>query len=108
MTKFGAIPTVVDGIRFDSKREAARWAELRLLQRAGEISDLQRQVVVPLIGRDAPLKTRTGRAMKLTVDFAYRNKAGVQVYEDSKGMRTRDFDVRVAVAEAMGLEIKLT
>ncbi len=106
--KFGAIPTVVDGIRFDSKREAHRWQELRLLERAGEISGLQRQVVVPLIGRDAPLKTKTGRAMRLTVDFAYLNRAGVQVYEDAKGVRTRDFDVRVAVAEAMGLEIKLT
>jgi hypothetical protein len=35
--KYGAEPTVVDGIRFDSKKEAARYQELKLLAKAGEI-----------------------------------------------------------------------
>jgi hypothetical protein len=33
--KYRATPIILDGIRFDSKREAKRWAELQLLQRAG-------------------------------------------------------------------------
>ena len=41
MSKYHAKPTVVDGIRFDSKREAARYAELKLLEQAGEIQHLK-------------------------------------------------------------------
>ncbi|MEP0454477.1 MAG: DUF1064 domain-containing protein, partial [Roseibium sp.] len=63
--KYGAQRTVVDGVTFDSKKEAARWAQLCLLQRAGQISDLKRQVVVPLVGRDGPLLSRKGRQMRI-------------------------------------------
>lgn len=107
MNKYNAIPTTVDGIRFDSLREARRWGELRLMEKAGEIRNLRRQVVVPLEGRDAPLKTRTGRQMKLTIDFAYEDKrlGWAEVYEDSKGKPTRDYEVRRAVAQAMGVEV---
>ena len=107
MNKFGAIATTVDGIRFDSLREARRWGELRLMERAGEIRNLQRQVKIPLMGRDAPLKTRTGKAMRLTVDFVYEDRRlnWQTVYEDSKGAITRDYAVRRAVAAAMGLEV---
>lgn len=103
--KYGAKKTQVGDVNFDSKREANRWMELQLLQRAGEISDLQRQVKVELIGQYRPLFTRTGRKMKLTFDFAYIEN-GIQVFEDAKGMPTRDYEVRVAVARAMGLEVR--
>lgn len=105
--KFGAKPTVIDGIRFDSRKESNRWAELMLLQRAGEIRNLQRQVVIPLIGQTAPLKTRTGKPMRLTVDFTYEDKRlnWALVFEDAKGVPTKDYEVRKAVAEAMGLRI---
>lgn len=43
-SKYGAQPTVVDGIRFHSKAEARRWQELKLLEKAGKIRDLKRQV----------------------------------------------------------------
>lgn len=42
-SKFNAVKTTVDGITFDSKREAARWSELRLLMRAGEVVGIQTQ-----------------------------------------------------------------
>lgn len=103
--KYGAKKTVVGDIKFDSKKEATRWMELQLLERAGEISDLQRQVKVELIGQYRPLYTRTGRKMKLTFDFSYIED-GVQIYEDAKGYPTRDYEVRVAVARAMGLEVR--
>ena len=41
--KYGNKPTVVDGIRFDSKGEAMRWSELVMLEKAGVIADLRRQ-----------------------------------------------------------------
>lgn len=103
--KYGAKKTQVGEIKFDSKKEATRWMELQLLERGGEISDLRRQVKVELIGQYRPLFTRTGRKMKLTFDFAYID-GGVQIYEDAKGMPTRDYEVRVAVARAMGLEVR--
>lgn len=107
MNKFRAVRTTVDGIEFDSKREANRYAELRLLEKAGEIRALRRQVAVPLIGRDGPLKTRTGRQMKITVDFVYEDRrlGWAVVYEDAKGVPTRDYEVRRAVAQAMGIEV---
>jgi hypothetical protein len=107
MNKFGAIRTEVDGIKFDSLREARRWAELRLMERAGEIRNLRRQVAIALIGRDGPLRTRTGRPMKLTVDFVYEDRRSdwAVVHEDSKGAVTRDYEVRRAVAAAMGIEV---
>ena len=107
MNKYGAIKTTVDGITFDSKREAERWCELRLLERAGEIRNLRRQVVIPLEGRDGPLKTRKGQQMRLTVDFTYEDRrlGWAVVYEDAKGSPTRDYEVRRAVAQAMGIEV---
>ncbi len=105
--KFSAKRTVLDGIEFDSKREAKRWAELCLLKRAGEIADLRRQVPLMLEGRDGPLLTRTGRRMRLTVDFAYTDlRTGLTIYEDAKGVPTRDYEVRRAVAAAQGMEIR--
>jgi hypothetical protein len=105
--KYGAKKTVVGGITFDSKKEANRFVELQLLERAGEITDLKRQVKIDLYGRDGPIYTRTRRIMRLTVDFTYIQD-GVLIYEDVKGKLTRDYDVRVAVALAMGIEVKET
>lgn len=105
--KYGAKKTVVGDIKFDSKKEAARWMDLQLLERAGEISDLKRQVKVELMGQHRPLYTRTGRKMKLTFDYSYIED-GCVIYEDCKGVWTRDFAVRIAVANAMGLTTRVT
>jgi len=105
--KYGAKKTVVGDITFDSKKEANRWMELQLLERAGEITNLRRQVKVELMGQHRPLYTRTGRKMRFTADFGYTEN-GVEVLEDSKGYATRDYEVRVAVARAMGLEVRET
>lgn len=104
--KYGAQRTEVNGISFDSKKEAHRYLELLTLERAGRIADLQRQVAIELEGRDGPLLTRTGRMMKITVDFCYRDlETGLTVYEDAKGMPTRDYEVRRAVALAQGIKV---
>ena len=107
--KYGAQPVEVDGIRFDSKREAKRYTELRALERAGQIRDLQLQVPIMLEGRDGPVLSRTGRQMRLTVDFAYVEVAtGLRVFEDAKGKPTRYYEVRRGVAAAQGVEVRET
>lgn len=106
-TKYGAKKTQVGEVTFDSKKEAQRYMELQLLERAGEISNLRRQVKIDLMGQHRPLYTRTGRKMRLTIDYAYVED-GVEVLEDSKGVWTRDFEVRYAVAVAMGLNLRVT
>ena len=81
-TKFHSKSVVVDGIRFDSKHEAARWQELQMAQRAGVIQSLQRQVNLALTVR-APHGADV-RIGDLRLDFVYREN-GVTVYEDAKG-----------------------
>lgn len=83
-SKYGNQKTVVDGITFDSRKEASRWQELRLLEKAGEITGLVRQVKIELIP-----KTKLYRACYYIPDFAYFDKrTGKTVYEDTKGMKT--------------------
>jgi hypothetical protein len=47
--KYRNEPIVVDGVRFDSKRESVRWCALRLMERSGDIKGLRRQVRYPLV-----------------------------------------------------------
>lgn len=104
--KYGAEKVTLDGVVFDSKKEARRWGELQLLVKAGEIIDLRRQVVVPLEGKLGPVLTRKGRPMRLTVDFGYVEvETGLQIWEDAKGLPTRDYEVRRGVAQAQGVTV---
>ena len=48
-SKYGAVKMIIDGITFDSRKEARRYTELKLLERTGKITDLQRQVKFRLI-----------------------------------------------------------
>ena len=106
-SKYGNQKVTVLGEEFDSKREADRWLLLRDRQRAGEISDLRRQVKIPLDGRDGPLRTSTGRVMCYIADFAYLNlDNGLMVYEDAKGFATPEYKVKAAVVRAMGLDLE--
>jgi len=79
ISKYNARRTVVDGITFDSRAEARRYGELRLLERAGEIADLRvhpRYEILPKEGKE--------RARHYTPDFQYR-EGGRVVVEDVKG-----------------------
>ena len=87
-TKYGNHKTTIDGITFDSKKEAARYQELRLMERAGLIRDLKRQVKYELIP-----KQPGERAAHYTADFVY-TQGEQTVVEDVKGLRTRDYVLR--------------
>ena len=86
--KYGAKPTVVDGVRFASKLEATRWQELKLLERAGKIVDLRRQVKIALPA--GPMKTPRRHYI---ADFMYWG-ADSRVIEDAKGHMTKEFAVK--------------
>ncbi len=91
---------------FASKREAMRAAELRLLERGGEIQGLRFQVKIPLYGRDGPILTPTGKQMVYIADAVYVDKkSGETVVEDSKGHRTETYQVKRAILAAQGVEV---
>jgi hypothetical protein len=93
MSKYHAVKTTVDGILFDSKREANRYCELRLLEKAGDIKNLQRQVRFELA---PPVKlsgsTRTKPAIRFYADFAYTDlkHGGALIVEDVKSTPTAE------------------
>lgn len=87
-SKFHAQKTVLDGIKFDSKKEANRYAELKLMERAGLIKGLQRQVRFELIP-SFDVDGKHYRPTTYVADFVYTDvKSGKQVVEDCKGFRT--------------------
>lgn len=87
MNKYMNRKTVVDGQKFDSKKEANRWTELKLMERAGLITDLKRQV--KFILTPAKYDERGKLILPTSVyiaDFVYR-KNRRQVVEDVKGYK---------------------
>jgi len=102
--KYHAKKTVVDGMTFDSRKEADRYIQLRTLEKAGEIEGLQMQVEFELIpaqygpDRITPTgKHKRGplleRAVKYKADFVYTNH-GETVVEDVKGFKTKDYIIK--------------
>lgn len=94
MSKYKARRTTVDGVTFDSKGEANRYAELRLLEAAGKITDLQLQ---PRFGLQPKFETDNGekvRAISYVADFQYFED-GRLVVEDFKGMETPAFKLKL-------------
>ena len=102
-SKYRSIKTTVDGITFDSKKEAKRYQELKLLQRANKIKNLRLQVSYVLID-----KSRYGRQIKYIADFVYYDKELKQeVVQDTKGFRTDVYRLKKRLmAERYGIEIK--
>ncbi len=103
-SKYRAVRTEVDGIKFASKREAAVYQEFRLLEQAGQIRDLKLQPAFPLIVNGVKVAPRPFHA-----DFAFYDV--VQEKHriiDVKGMDTREGKLRRKLAEALhGVEIEV-
>ena len=97
----------VDGITFDSKREAKRYRELKLREKAGEITNLECQVPIPLFGRNDAIRTPTGKQMRYIADFSYVDWTlnGARVLEDAKGWPTDVYRIKKAILDAQGIEI---
>ena len=98
MAKYGNRKTTVNGIEFDSKREANRYVELTYLLRAGLIKDLQTQV--PYVLMDGFRKDgRAVRAITYIADFIYTDEHGKTVVEDAKGHRTKEYLIKKKLFE---------
>lgn len=96
--KLNAVKQVVDGKKFDSKKEARRYQELSLLERAGEVTGLECQkkfVLIPSQHEPDTVGKRGGkikgklieREVAYYADFYYRDKEGNEVVEDVKGYK---------------------
>lgn len=91
MTKYRAVKCQYDGITFDSKKERARYIELKILEKAGEISHLRLQVPFVLVPKEKDAAGRTLRAVKYYADFVYFDKNERLHIEDVKGVRTKEY-----------------
>lgn len=94
MQKYRNKKITIDGVTFDSQREAARWQQLCLMEKAGRITDLQRQVKYVLLPAQ---KDRSGKVIEkqltYVADFVYKQN-GQTVVEDSKGYRTEVYRIK--------------
>lgn len=108
MRKYHNQPVVVNGIKFDSRREARRYQELQLLLRAGEISQLEMQKKYTLIPTQKKPSGGTERAVTYTADFVYKdNRTGKETVEDAKGMKTQQGIIRRKLMLYIhGIEVK--
>lgn len=103
MNKYGARKVTVNGQIFDSQKECHRYGVLRLLERAGKISDLKRQVTYELIPKQVG-----ERACSYIADFTYYED-GKLIVEDCKGYRTDEYKIkRKLMLWVHGIKIKET
>lgn len=86
--KYRAIKTEVDGIKFDSKKEAKRYIELKYMEEHGEISNLRRQVKYILIPKNDKFRECSYKA-----DFVYIQN-GEEIVEDVKGVKSKEFKIK--------------
>ena len=104
--KYHAKKTELDGITFDSKKEANRYAELKLLERSGAIHNLQRQVRYELIPAQKKDGKTVERACHYIADFVYED-SGKTVVEDVKGYRTKEYVLkRKLMLQVHGIEVR--
>lgn len=89
-SKYGARKVMCDGIMFDSLHEAERYRELKLLERAGKISDLRLQVPYILLPSQKVAGVVVERPVKYIADFVYK-EGSTTVVEDAKGVRTKEY-----------------
>ena len=106
--KYNNHKTVVDGVTFDSMAEAKRWHELVMLQRAGIITDLRRQVSFELVPSVKFFgATRATPALRYIADFGYTDVAtGRKTVEDKKGALTAVYKIKKHLMKALlGIDI---
>lgn len=114
-SKYGSRKVTVDGVTYDSVKEYRRFKELSLLERAGTIQNLQRQVKYVLIPAQREYCKGCFKPGKLLekecsyiADFAYIQNGEI-VVEDTKGFRTKDYIVkRKLMLWIHGIRIKET
>jgi len=107
-SKMRNVPTVVDGIKFDSRGESERYKVLKWMQAVGEISDLRLQHKIEIApGVRLPGAKRASPPVRYFADFYYRDAAGSVVVEDFKGQLTPVYKLKRHLLFALhGIAIK--
>lgn len=113
LSKYRAVRTMVDGITFDSRAEAARYTDLRLLEKAGLIEGLERQrsfELAPSVKYEGA--KRATPALRYIADFSYMEWIGdkkTRIVEDTKGVLTAAFKIKRHLMKVQfGIEVRLT
>lgn len=104
-SKYKNKKTQVDMYVFDSVKEAQRYKELKLLERAGEISNLELQPRF-LLQESFKKNGKTYRKIEYVADFKYTEK-GKTIVEDVKGLQTDVFKIKHKLFEKKYLELEL-
>jgi hypothetical protein len=99
-SKYRAVPTIVDNIRFASKKEAKRYSELKMLQQSGQIFGLSMQAPYPFYYPCNPGEPLGKKMFTYVADFVYLKPSGEVVIEDVKGMRTPLYKLKKKLVEA--------
>ncbi len=100
-SKYRAIRTTVDGVTFASKAEAARYSELKLLERSGYITGLILQPRFPLI-------VDGKKICSYVADFGYQDKSNRHVIEDVKGVQTPVYKLKSKLFHALFPMLRIT
>ena len=91
---------ICDGFKFDSKREAKRWIELKLLEKAKQITELERQKKFELQPSYTNNKGKHIRAITYIADyFYYDKKRKIYIVEDVKGVKTDVYMLKKKIFE---------
>lgn len=98
MSKYNNKKTIVDNIKFDSKAEANRYIELKMLEKARKISDLELQPKFILQEKYINNKGEKIRAITYKADFCYLEGNKI-VVEDVKGVETKEFKIKKKLFE---------
>lgn len=93
-SKYNAKKTNVDGIKFDSIREADRYCELKLLEKAKEIRNLELQPRFLLQDKFKDKMGTTHRKIEYVADFSYIDNDGKAIVEDVKGVLTDVYKIK--------------
>jgi len=101
MTKYRAIRTMVDGIYFDSKREANRYSELKIMEKAGIINSLKLQPEFKCVVNGKKVCTYKADFEYLMVDdIGPQGQIGYYIVEDVKGFKTPVYRLKKKLVEA--------
>ena len=99
-SKYGNVKTVIDGIKFDSKKEAKRYGELMLMQKTKQIYGLKTQVKYDIVINDV-------KVCRYVADFTYKcANTDTLTTEDVKGFKTGIYRLKKKLMKAVfGIEI---
>lgn len=99
MNKYNNVFTIIDNIKFSSKKEAKRYVDLKLLEVSGQIKELQLQKRYKIPLNDILICT-------YVADFYYKDKYGKEFVEDAKGFLTPIYKLKKKLMKAVhGIDI---